>query len=393
MKHFEKVKTAVIGAGQISNIYLRNLKELFSIIDLVAVANRTPEKAKEKAETYHVDRVMTIDEVMADPEIELVVVLTGADSHYDLIKRALLAGKHVYTEKIFTTDIEKTRELCALAREKTLLIGVAPDTVLGAGIQTARRVIDLGLVGNITSGVVNVTRNQGLSSEFATFLQNEGGSLPYDVGPYYIGALVALLGPVKRVTGMGAPSLPHERQKLFTNEKKDSWIIPGNNLIAGAVEFESGAIISVHFTGNTVCKEHRMFELYGTKGILHLGDPNCFDGEVGLELPESDPVNFPFTHGYDGHNTLDVKSPYDNYGHRGVGVAELAYSIRQNRTNRLSMDYGLHVQEVLVGFDESIATGQTYEMKSRAGVRPLRDGYYSSMMKTNRADAEISLID
>ncbi len=389
---YQKVKTAVVGCGQISNIYIRNLKELFSIIDVTALCNRSPFKAEEKSRLFHVDRILTFEEVLEDPEIELVVVLTGAYVHYEIIKKLLLAGKHVFTEKMFTTKIEEARELVALAKEKNLLIGVAPDTVLGAGLQTARRVIDLGLVGQITSGYVSVTRNRLLESEFARFLQGDGGGLPYDLGIYYIAALVALLGPVKSVRGFGAPAYRHEKQLLFSDEIKESWVIPGNNQMAAALEFESGALVSVHFDGNTVCGEQHRFELFGTKGILHLGDPNMFDTEVGLQMPESETVKFPFTHGYNGKNVTSPEAWFDLYGHRGVGVAEMAYAIRQGRENRLSMNYGLHCEEVLTGLDEAIASGTTYNLVSRCEVRPLPDGFYSSYGSA-RSDAERSLID
>ena len=171
MKEIRKVKTAVIGCGMISNIYIRNLKRMFAIIDLCAVCDMRRESAEKQAQAYGVERVMTMEEIAADPEIELVVNLTPAFVHYDVIKQMLLAGKHVWTEKMLTTDLEKGRELLALANEKGLYLGVAPDTVLGAGVQTARRVIDAGLIGEVTSFYVSVNRNQPLNSEYFRFLR------------------------------------------------------------------------------------------------------------------------------------------------------------------------------------------------------------------------------
>ena len=143
----QKVKTAVAGCGMISNIYIKTLKNLFSIIDLVAVGDRNPAAAEEKARAYGVPRVMTIDEIAASDEIELVINLTPAFVHYGVIKQMLLAGKHVWTEKVITNTLEEARELVDLANEKGLCLGVAPDTVLGAGIQTARRALDMGMIG------------------------------------------------------------------------------------------------------------------------------------------------------------------------------------------------------------------------------------------------------
>lgn len=389
----KKVKTVVIGCGMISNIYIRNLKNLFNIVDLVAICDVNPDAAKQKAETYGVSRIMTIEEVIADPTIEMVVCLTPAPIHYGVLKQMLEAGKHVYTEKMFTTKMEHARELVALAEGKGLQIAVAPDTVLGAGIQTARHIIDLGLVGQITSGFVSITRSHLLNSEMYRFLQADGGALPYDVGIYYIGALVALLGSVKSIRAFGAPALEHQRQLLFMEQKSDFWTIPGNNVVAAALEFENGALVTVHINGNTVGSEQCRFELYGTKGILKPGDPDTFGDAVKLLLPENGECEFPFTHGYNGKNMLEP-CPFDFYGHRGIGVAEACYSIRAGRSPRLSGDYGLHCQEILYGIDQAAQSGTSYELTSRCEIRPLAPGYYSSVNGGHgRGDAEFSLVE
>lgn len=390
--NIRRVKTAVVGCGMISHIYIRNLKQLFSIIDLTTLCNRTEAAAREKAAMYGIERVMTIDEVAADPEIELVVNLTGPTAHYSVIRQMLEAGKHVFTEKMFTTDISQSRELVELAEKKGLLIGVAPDTCLGAGIQTARKMIDCGLTGQITSGFVTVTRNQNLNSEAFKFLQKDGGAIPYDVGIYYIGALITMLGPVKSVCGFGAPALYHEKQLLFDDANADNWTIPGYNLITAALEFESGTLVSVHFNGNAVGGERSRIELYGTEAAMEVGNPDTFGGKVTLIRPESEPVTMPFTHGYNGINMLPEKSPFDFYGNRGIGVAELAWSIRKGRKNRLSKEYGLHCQEILQGIDEAVQTGKRVDIVSRCEVKPLRSGFYSSM-NGMRGDAERSLAE
>ena len=391
MQDIRRVKTAVVGCGMISNIYIHNLSKLFSIIDLVAICDLNRAAAEEKAKTYGVERIMTLDEIAADPEIELVVNLTAAPAHYGVIRQMLDAGKHVYTEKMFTTDLEKSRELVALAEEKGLMIAVAPDTALGAGVQTARYMIDSGLVGQITSGLVSVTRNQNLNSETFKFLQKDGGAIPYDVGIYYIGALVATLGPVRSVRAFAAPAPKHQKQLMYDTANADEWTIPGNNLIAAALEFECGALVSVHFNGNAVGAQTNMIRLYGTRAMMDMGDPDSFRGEVKLTLPESETVTMPFTHGYNGINAID-SFPFEFYGHRGIGVADLAWSIRKGRKNRLSMYYGLHCQEVLQGMDEAARTGGTYEVQSRCEVRPLTPGYFSANGGF-RGDAERSIID
>ena len=296
----EKVKVAVVGCGMISPVYLRNMKELFSILDVVAVSNRTRAKAEEAAKKFDIPKVLTLDEVAADPEIELVVNLTPTDVHAEIIRKMLLAGKHVYTEKTMTADIEDARELVKLADEKGLYLGCAPDTVLGASVQTARWAVDHGMIGTVTSCAVTINRNQALNSELFTFLRGNGGSLPYDVGIYYLAALLCVLGPVVKVTAFGAPMPVHQRQFMFREGDQESWQIPGNNLVSGSMMFANGAIGSIHMDGNTTGNERHLLRIYGTEGILEMGDPNKFGDPVKLFKPENPPCDLPLTHGYNG---------------------------------------------------------------------------------------------
>ena len=388
----KKVKTAVIGCGMISNIYLRNLKKLFYIIDLVAVCDNNEKAARKQAEAFQIAHVMTSAEIAASSEIELVVCLTGPSAHYSVIKEMLLAGKHVYTEKMFTTNLKEAEELVELAERKNLYLGVAPDTVLGAGIQTARRMIMLGLIGEVTSIQINVNRNQSLNSEKFRFLRRDGGALPYDVGIYYIAVALTLCGPVSGIRAFGKKAPEHQAQLLYEEEPEAVWQIPGNNLVSAALEFESGAIGSVLFDGNTTSSVQHGFTVFGTKGILKIGDPNRFDGETRLILPNSEEMVVPFTHGYDGTNLIGEKQWYDAYGDRGIGVAEMAWALRMKRkNNRCSKEYGLHCMEVLLGIDEAAATGETYQPHSRFHMDPLECGYYSKD-GIGRGDAERSLM-
>ena len=367
----------------ISDIYLKNLKGMFGVIDLAAVANRTRAAAEEKAARFGVERVMTIDEVAAAPDIELVVNLTPAFAHYGVVRRMLLAGKHVWTEKTLGVTVDEARDLAALAGERGLWLGVAPDTVLGAGIQTARHALDAGEIGAVTSGLAVINRDQNLNSETFTFLRGPGGALPYDVGVYYVGALLALLGPVRSIRAFGAPAPRHAPQ----GPGGEGWQIPGCNVVSAALRFECGALVSVLFDGNTVAAEQHRLALFGTRGILELGDPNTFDGPVTMVRADGSRRQMPFTHGYDGRNRLDP-APFDFYGHRGVGVAEMAHAILAGRQNRCSGGYGLHCVEVLAGMEESAATGRTVEPASRFEMPPLAPGHLG-----DPADAERSLAD
>lgn len=391
----KRVKTAVVGCGIISQVYLRNMTRLFSILDVVAVCDLIPELAQRAAKEYGVPQIMTLEEIEASEDIELVVNLTAASAHYAIIKRLLLAGKHVYTEKTMTAKLEEARELVQIANEKGLYLAVAPDTALGASIQTARWAVDHGLIGEVTSCIVSINRDQNLNAERFRFLRSEGGALPYDVGIYYIQALLCILGPVTEVTGFGAPAPARQRQFLFNQDDPESWQIPGNNLVAGSLRFARGALGILHFDGNTIGAECSTFRIYGTEGILELGDPNRFGDPVRLIKPESEPCYLPLTHGYNGACVLEDATDFEKgYGNRGIGVAELAWAIRKGRPNRLNKEMGLHGLEVLAGLDKTVETGDVYRMTSTFTCPPLKSGVYSTMWGGGaRADAELSLVD
>lgn len=389
------VKVAVVGCGMISHVYLRNMTRLFRILKVVAVCDLNRDLAEQAAKEYGVPQVMTLDEIAQSPEIELVVNLTGANAHYAIIKKMLLAGKHVYTEKTMTTRLEQAQELVDIANARGLYLGVAPDTVLGASIQTARWAIDRGMIGDVTSCLVSINRDQNLNSELFRFLRSEGGAIPYDVGIYYVQALLCILGPVEEVTGFAAPAQVHRKQFLFNEDDPDEWQIPGSNLVTGSLKFQRGALGMLHFDGNTIGAECSAFRIYGTTGILELGDPNRFGDPIRLLKPENEPCSLPLTHGYNGASVLPEATDFEKgYGNRGIGVAEMAWAIRKQRPNRLSKEMGLHALEVLCGLDKAAENGGVYRMTSTFTCEPLTPGIYSTMWGGGaRADAELSLVD
>lgn len=393
MEGLRKVKTAIIGCGMISNIYIKNLKNTFSIIDLEAICDRFPATAEEKAEKYGIERIMTMEEILESPEIELVINLTAAPAHYEVIKAALDAGKHVYTEKMMCTEFKKGKELVALAREKGLYLGAAPDTFLGAGLQTARKVIDSGFIGEVTSVLASVNRNHPICSERFEFIKHEGGSFPYDVGVYYITAILALFGPVKKVSAIARPAKTFQARNIWAGNYGKSWNLCGNNVIAASAEFENGILGSIHFNGECVNDSDQCLTIYGTEGILKLGNPGDYDGSVTLIRKESGSCEVPFTHGYKGSPLYGEATEFDWGGHRGVGPAEMAWSIRLNRKHRATGELGLHTMEVLSGIDIASETNKTYEMTTTFDLpRALPSGYMAEELGGFfRSDSEMSL--
>ncbi len=193
----------VIGAGAISDIYLKNMMNEFDQLKVIAIAAHHIENARKKADEYGLE-ACTVEELLANPQIEMVVNLTPVGVHYDLIKAALLAGKHVYTEKTITDGVEKAKELFELAEDKKLYLGAAPDTFLGAAWQTARVAIDEGMLGEIHSFAISANRNNDMLLSLFASLRQPGAGILFDYGVYYITALVSLLGPVSRgVVGGG----------------------------------------------------------------------------------------------------------------------------------------------------------------------------------------------
>ena len=193
----KKMRVGVVGCGAISDIYLTNMIHNFENLEVAACCAGHLEHAKKKAEQYGI-KGCTYEEILADPSIEMVVILTPAPTHEGLIRQALEAGKHVYTEKTMTLAPETAAKLIELAEEKHLYLGSAPDTFLGSALQTARKAIDDGLIGEVTSFEACANRDLDLLASIFRFLRMPGGGICYDFGVYYLTAIVSLFGPVDR---------------------------------------------------------------------------------------------------------------------------------------------------------------------------------------------------
>lgn len=347
----KSMKTAVVGCGVISDIYIQSLKNKFKITDMVACYDRNDYKMEDKAEKYGI-RAMSYEEILNDPSIELIVNLTTPVSHYSMTKKALEHGKHVFTEKMLCVTPEEGKELCALAKEKGLRIGVAPDTFLGGSIQTARYIVDKGLIGTPLTAVVSLNRNNDIYGDILPHLHKMGGTMPYDVGCYYMTALANILGPAARVSAFGRCY----REDRLGKRVDKPWFgeevhVEDYNIMTASVEYASGVLCSVHFNSENILDEQPHLEIFGTNGILVMGDPNKFGSPVYLKKPMGEKIQFPFTHGY----TEDS---------RGLGAAEMAWSIQKGRPHRASMEMAYHIFEMIYGMYESAHHGKIYEMET-----------------------------
>lgn len=358
------VRTAVVGCGQISDAYLSTMMNRFKILEVVGCCDRNPEKAQAQAQKYSI-KVLSIEEILADDSIELVVNLTTPVAHYAVIKQLLEGGKHVYTEKVLAVELAHAAELVRIANDRQLYLGAAPDTFLGSAIQTARYVVDSGMLGEITSCYCALTRDGDLLNRAFPFTTKPGGGIGFDVGIYFITGLLSILGPVKEVSGIVRTRNP-ERPDFTLEHFGESYPIECENLMAGTLQFECGTVGTMVFDSNSIfiLPEKPHLVLCGTLGIMYMADPNSFGGDVKVILK--------------GNNEPFVMPPSHAFSEvcRGIGVAEMAWSMRRGRNNRASKEMAYHALEVLHGIVTSSATRSNQVMQSTfEKTPPLPRGY------------------
>lgn len=346
------MKVGMVGVGCISGIYLKNFKETFKNVELVAVCDLIRERAEKAQKEYGIPKLYdTMEELFADPEIDIVLNLTRPYQHYEVSKAALLAGKHVYSEKPLGADWEEGTELVKLAQEKGLWIGGAPDTFMGAGIQTCRKLIDEGKIGDIIGGRC-VMATHGVESWHPDpdFYYQRGGGPVLDMGPYYITALINLLGGVSKVYATSRTTFD---QRLITAKPHEGEIIQVNvpTHYEILITFESGVTVSFLTTFDLYKTNQPNIILYGTKGNLWVPDPNCFGAENGMKMvtPKNEEITLPLEFDY-GVNS------------RCLGLADLAAAIENGRNPRTSYLQTYHVLEVMTGIMKSAETGEPYRM-------------------------------
>ncbi|MBQ2785260.1 MAG: Gfo/Idh/MocA family oxidoreductase [Oscillospiraceae bacterium] len=348
----KRMRVGVVGSGKISPFYLKNITERFHQLEVVCCASRNIAHARARAEEFGI-RAVTVAQLLADPTIEMVIVLTPVPAHYELIKEALLAGKHVYSEKTVCENVAQARELVALAKEKDLYFGAAPDTFLGAAWQKARQLIDQDAVGEVTSFRISMNRNVDYAASRFPFLRLRGGGTCYDMGGYYLTNLVNLLGPIQEVCAV-VENRKTVRTACYEGEPDYGQTFEYHNesQVSAIVRTCSGVTGTFHFNGESLSHNLHQYCIYGRKGILQLPDPNAFGGEVSI-LREEGILE-----------TTENELPYHQES-RGVGPAEMADAIREGRKNRASAALALHVLDVIESMMESSRRGGFVEVRSR----------------------------
>lgn len=354
----ENIRIAVVGCGSISGIYLKNLTRVFSGVEICGVCDSVYVRAEEAAREYGIPRVYAeLSDLLGDESVQIVLNLTPPAQHYPVSRAALEAGKHVYSEKPLASTLKEGASLIELARDNNLLIGCAPDTFLGAGLQTCRKLLDDGYIGTPV-GATAFVAGHGPESWHPNpeFFYKKGGGPMMDTGPYCLTALVHLLGPVNRVVGAARASFP---TRTVTNDQKFGQIIRVEvpTHVVGIMEFQYGAICTVLQSFDIWPGEMPCLEIYGSEGTLSIPDPNLFGGPVRLRRGSGDLKEIPLTHGYEAD-------------HRGIGVADMARALRAGIPNhRASGELAYHVLELIDGFLSSSKGGAYVTLRSSC-LRP-----------------------
>jgi predicted dehydrogenase len=366
----EKTKVGIVGCGNISGIYLENLTKTFTNTQVYAICDLVKERAEEAANKYNIPNIFTLEEILECKEVSIIVNLSTPKGHFDICKKALEAGKHVYVEKPLSLEFEQGQQLLKIAKENNLLIGCAPDTFLGAGLQTCRKAIDDGLIGDVIGATAfMVCHGHESWHPDPEFYYELGGGPMFDMGPYYLTALVSLIGPVKTVAGMTAITFD---QRIITSEKKFGKIINVEvpTHVAGTMQFANGAIANIITSFDVWGSTLPRIEIYGSTGTLIVPDPNPFGGDVKIKTYfSSDFETLPLTHIYAENS-------------RGIGVADMAYSINENKVNRANGEMACHVLETMHAFHQSSNEKKYVELATQCKrPEPLPQGLVKGMIK------------
>ena len=346
-----RVGVGIVGCGVISEIYMKNLRAAAGV-ELVACADLDLERARARAAQFGVPKAVGVGELLADPAVELVVNLTIPAAHAEVGLAAVAAGKSVYNEKPLTIALEDGRRLVEAARARGVRVGGAPDTFLGAGLQTCRAVLDGGEIGAPVAATAFVLGHgpEGWHPDPAFYYQVGGGPL-LDMGPYYLTALVSLLGPIRRVTGSARASFP---ERTIGSKPKAGQKIPVEvaTHAASVLDFEAGPIATMVTSFDVWASEAPKLELYGAEGSLGLPDPNTFGGPVHLRRA-----------GEEAWREVPVARPYAANS-RGLGAADMAAALRSGRPHRASGELTLHVLEVMHAVEQASREGRHVEIAS-----------------------------
>jgi predicted dehydrogenase len=333
------MRIGIIGTGAIAPAYLKGMALFPEVLEVVACADIQEDRAQAFAAKNSLE-ARSLSNLLASDDIDIILNLTIPAAHADVSLQILQAGKHVYAEKPLAASLEDGQQVMALAVEKGLRVGCAPDTFLGAGGQTARRLIEAGAIGRpIAATAFMMGRGPDSWHPNPFFYYVAGGGPMLDMGPYYLTALVNLLGSIDSVAGISSRAY---ETRVAGHEGVRGQAIPVsvNTHVAGMAQFSQGAVATLIMSFDIWAHNLPRIEIYGTEGSLVVPDPNNFNGTVQLWQPE---VNA----------WVDVRSEHRDDVLRGIGVADMAQAIQANKPHRASGEMALHVLEAMLAFEQS----------------------------------------
>ena len=366
----------IIGTGVISQTYLENLTS-FPDVAVVAVGDLIPERARAKAEEFGIGAWGTAADVLANPDVDLVVNLTIPAVHVEVSRAAVEAGKHVWTEKPIGLDSDSTRELLALAAQKGVRIGSAPDTLLGPGFQTAKRAIADGVIGTPLF-VQTIFQTQGPDAwhpEPAFLFANGAGPL-LDMGPYYFSALVSLLGPIEAVAARG--SRPQLERTIRTGPRAgETFPVQVPSTVQVLTSFAGGQHGTHLLSFDSALERAGIVEIHGSEGSIVIPDPNMFSGRIAYVTPVGTITDLD----RGGQEWIEIPEQGTVTG-RGLGVLDMARAIAADRPHIATGELGYHVLDVMLSAQDAAASGETVRIESTVAPVPLLEDGFDPFART-----------
>ena len=362
-------KVGLIGCGHISETYFR-AEKYFNNIKIVKCADINHANALKCAKTYKI-KALSVKDLLKDQEVEIILNLTIPKAHYQVAKQSLLNGKHVYSEKPMAINFKDGLDLVKIAKRKKLYIGNAPDTFLGGGIQKSKELVEKNILGKISLGNA-IFAFPGVQSYHPNpepwFAKKEGGPV-IDMGPYYLTALVNLLGPAKKVTGSIMEGV--KRRTIGIGPKKNkTFKVQCPTTYLSTIQFENGTIIRLTLSFDVIAHQRNHIELYGSKGSMIVPDPNMFGGSVYVCNKLGDPWKEYKTNKM--HlGKINIRSQSSranetptNANYRGAGLAEMAYSIENKKINKCNGELSLHVLDIIQSTMKACKTNKPQVIKT-----------------------------
>jgi predicted dehydrogenase len=357
----KRVNIGLVGCGVISEIYLKNLVEVSSLTNVAAAYDLLQERARQRAEQFGIRTVCeSFDEMLQMPEVDIVVILTQPDSHFELCHRSLMAGKHTYVEKPLSMNTGEGRQLVELGKEKGLMMCGAPDTVLGSGIQTSRKLIEDGWIGQPFSAIAHLLSGGPESwHPNPAFLYHKGAGPLYDAAPYYVAAMAYLLGEVESVFGAGRIAYP---RRVITSQPHYGEMIeveePTN--IFALMNFRSGGLAMLHHSYDIpATTQKEQLEIFGSGGTMIVPNAFEFGGDVLVKQ-----------NGTEEWSRISSMFCYRT-DCRGVGVMDMADALLQKRPPRLNAEFGQHTLTILENINKSAEDGTLHTITNGFTPTPL----------------------